>query len=341
MSSKKSETETNKSNPKEHDNVFKWAIASFVDSFFDYFVKGIAVTNIEFIDKEFIKKYEALKESIKGDLFLIVTVEIDNKPWQIVVLIELKSKREHVHKKMREYMCYASLLREVPVWGMVFYTDDGHWRDAITDRFPFAYSKEDGLIEIPYDIIKLKEHKSADLTQQHSLLLKILALKADDSDCDREQLTREIYRAAAEQKESLTNDQKLMIERFVVTYANLPETTVDKIKKEANMTFVASTITEHILHQGELIERARSQEQIKREVEGRKQAEAKAERAEVERKRAEVERKRAEAKAKRSSLTNIEELFEEGIISAQTFEMKAAPLRKALAEQAGDGRAEG
>jgi len=67
------------------------------------------------------------------------------------------------------------------------------------------------------------------------------------------------------------------------------------------MTFVASTITEHIRHEVELIERGRSEERIKR--------------AEAEVKRAKAEKKRTEAMEKRAVLTNLEELFEEGLIT--------------------------
>ena len=98
MSQNKRDAEPGEGNPKLHDNIFKWAIASFIDSFFAYFAKGVAVSNIEIIDKEFIKKFEPLKESLKGDLFLAVKVDIDGKSWQIVILIELKSKREDMGK---------------------------------------------------------------------------------------------------------------------------------------------------------------------------------------------------------------------------------------------------
>lgn len=333
MSQQETGTEEDKSNPKTHDNVFKWALATFSSAFFDYFAKEVNVSKIEVIDKEFIKKYEPLKESIKGDLFMAVAVEMEGEPWEIVILIELKSKREDVHRKMREYMCYASLLRDVPVWGIVVYTDEADWRLEMTDKFPFAYTKESGLHRVPYDIIKLK-HKSAELIKQRSLLLKVLALKADDTGCDREELIREIYRAVAEQEAELTDDQKLLVERFVITYAKLPDSMVDKIKKEVKMTFVASTITEHIRHEGELIERARSAEQIKRSAEQIKREVAGRKRAEAEAKRAKAEAKRTEAEAKRSILTNLEEMFEEGLITAKTFETKAAPLRKALIDSA-------
>ena len=53
------------SNPKMHDNIFKWLLASFIDDFFAWFFSDVEVRHIHPIDKEFIKKYEALKESIR------------------------------------------------------------------------------------------------------------------------------------------------------------------------------------------------------------------------------------------------------------------------------------
>ncbi len=54
----------------------------------------MSIKKIENIDKKFIKKYETLKESHGSDIFLAVEVEIDEQPWEIVILTELKSKRE-------------------------------------------------------------------------------------------------------------------------------------------------------------------------------------------------------------------------------------------------------
>jgi len=284
----------------------------------------------------------------------VVEVEINGKKWDIVILIELKSKRENVGEQMQEYMCYASLLRRLPVWGIAFYSDEAHWVKPINNSFPFAFTKDTGIIRVPYDIIKLKEHKSAKLIKQQSLFLKIMALKADDTGCDRESLIREIYQAVAAQEKDLSSDQKLLIERFVTHYANLPMETVDKVKKEVKMTFVASTITEHIRHEGEMIAEARFEKRIKRaetktkrvEAEKKraqaeakraqteaKRAETKTKRIEAEKKQVEAEKKRVEAEAKRAGLTKLEELFDEGLISKKIFEAKAAPLRQALANQ--------
>jgi len=62
-----------------------------------------------------------------------------------VILIELKSKREKVDKKMLEYRCYASLLRQLPVWGITFYSDEAHWVKPVNNSFPFVYAKDIGV----------------------------------------------------------------------------------------------------------------------------------------------------------------------------------------------------
>jgi len=131
------------------------------------------------------------------------------------------------------------------------YTDDAKWRKRPLSRFPFAYHSSEGLVEIPYDIIKVKEHRSEELIRHHSLLVKLLTLKADDAGCDRKQLVCEIYRATAVMGDLLSEDKLLLVDRFVAYYAKVPKRDVNAIKKESGMSFVASTITEHYEHIGE------------------------------------------------------------------------------------------
>jgi len=108
-----------------------------------------------------------------------------------------------------------------------------------------------GIIEVPFDIIKLFEVSSLSLIQHRSLLLKLLALRADDTDCDREMLIREIYRAVHEQENTLTERQKVLVEAVVEAYAELPPRAVTEIKREVGVTFVASNIEEHFIHIGQ------------------------------------------------------------------------------------------
>ncbi len=88
------------SNPKTHDSLFKWLIASFTEEFFEHYFPDIKVGKYTFIDKEFIQKYEMLKESIKGDLFLVMEVEIDGALQELVIQIEHKSERKDVREKV-------------------------------------------------------------------------------------------------------------------------------------------------------------------------------------------------------------------------------------------------
>jgi hypothetical protein len=50
----------------------------------------------------------------------------------------------------------------------------------------------------------------------------------------------------------LTNDQKLLTEQWVQAYKKVPEKSVEKIKQEVNMSFTATTITEHYLNEGKI-----------------------------------------------------------------------------------------
>ena len=99
-------------NPKTHDPLFKWLIASFTEDFFEHYFPDINVKRHKFCDKEFISKYEAIKESLKGDLFLVMEVEIEDTFHEVVIQIEHKSEREDVSMRIYEYLCYAWLLKK-------------------------------------------------------------------------------------------------------------------------------------------------------------------------------------------------------------------------------------
>jgi len=66
-----------------------------------------------------------------------------------------------------------------------------------------------------FDVIKVKSEKSADLVQKHSLMCKLLSLKADDRDTDRNALVSGIYQTAQQLGDVLDNDKKLLIEQLV------------------------------------------------------------------------------------------------------------------------------
>ena len=51
-------------------------------------------------------------------------------------------------------------------------------------------------------------------------------------------------------KNELPNEQKLLAEQWVQAYKKVPEKTVEKIKQEVNMSFSATTITEHYVNMG-------------------------------------------------------------------------------------------
>jgi len=237
-------------NPKSHDSLFKWLITAFTREFFEHYFPNIQIGNYTFIDKEFISKYESLKESLKGDLFLVMEVEIDGVLQEIVIQIEHQSEKVDISKRVYEYSCYAWLLKNKPVWSIVIYTDDAVWRKKVVGQFWYAFDSQKGKQYHYFDVIKVKAEKSGELIQKHSLMCKLLALKANDRKTDPEELVYEIYRAAAAMKNKLTNEQLLLIDQWVSFYKKVSEPELEKIKKEVKMDFIETTITEHVYNQG-------------------------------------------------------------------------------------------
>ncbi|MCP4345424.1 MAG: hypothetical protein GY795_07850 [Desulfobacterales bacterium] len=253
-------------NPKSHDSLFKWLITAFTEDFSGHYFPDVRIGKYTFFDKEFIRKYEALKESLKGDLFLIMEVEIDSLLREVVIQIEHKSEREDVSERVYEYSCYAWLMKKKPVWSMVIYTDEAVWRKPVPDRLWYAFDSRGGKQFHHFDVIKVKAENSSDLIRKHSLLCKLLSLKADDRTADPEDLIREIYRAAAEMRNELTNEQLLLLNQWVSFYRKIPDEKLNRIKKEADMDAVETTITEHIFNQGVIKGEAKGEAKNRKET---------------------------------------------------------------------------
>ena len=64
---------------------------------FSHYFPKIKIGLYRFIDKEFISKYEALKESLKGDLFLVMEVAIDGEFQELAIQIEHQSNKEGIY----------------------------------------------------------------------------------------------------------------------------------------------------------------------------------------------------------------------------------------------------
>jgi len=246
-----SKNSNSSSNPKSHDNLFKWLIRSFINEFFTYFFPSIKVRSFRFIDKEFISRYEAMKDSLKGDLFIAAEVELDSRVFEIVIHHENQSTREHMDERVYEYHCYAWLLKRKPVWSIVFFTDDAVWRKPVSDKFWYGFDSQNHKQYHKFDVIKLKSHMSSELIQKQSLFCKLLSLKANDKGTDPEELVRLIYRSVSEMKKRLSRDKLLLIEQFVSFYKKIPQETFEHIKKEVDMTGYAETISDYYIQEGE------------------------------------------------------------------------------------------
>ena len=291
-------------NPKSHDALFKWLIATFISDFFEHYFPGVNVKvgKDPFLDKEFISKYEALKASLEGDLFIIVEVDIDGKMFDVVVHIETQSSKKDMSSRVFEYLCYAWLLKQRPVWSIVFYTDDAKWRTEVPSEFFYAFNSKLKKQNHRFDIIKINQEKSADLIKKHSLMCKLLALKADDTGIDRDQIIREIYQAAENMRDQLTNDHFLLIHQFVGFYKNISEKQYEKIRQEVHMTYYPPSISEYY--------------RDKWETEGEKKGEKKGEiRGEI----------KGEIKA-------FEKLYRQKVLTKNQYTRRVNPLKKKLAQ---------
>ncbi|MBF0450319.1 MAG: hypothetical protein HQK75_06430, partial [Candidatus Magnetomorum sp.] len=218
------------SNPKSHDSLFKWLIIAFTREFFDHYFPDMRIGNFTFIDKEFISRYEALKESLKGDLFVSMEMEINDILHEVIIHIELESKREDMRKRVFQYLCYGWLLKELPIWSIVVYTDDAKWQKILKKEYWYAFTHEKQKLYHEFDMIKINSEKSSDLIQKKSLLCKLLALKADDTGISREEIIRDIYQTVHEMKDRIDDDKLLLIDQFVDFYKKVPEKTVSNIK---------------------------------------------------------------------------------------------------------------
>ena len=177
-------------------------------------------------------------------------IEVSGVTQDVVIQIEHKSNREDVSERIYEYLCYAWLLRRKPVWSIVIYTDDAAWRKPIPDTFWYAFSSKNKKQYCHFDVIKVNSEKSGDLIKEHSLMCKLLALKAGGSDVGSKALIYEIYKYIEDMKNELPNEQKLLAEQWVQAYKKVPDESVEKIKQEVNMSFSATTITEHYVNVG-------------------------------------------------------------------------------------------
>ena len=247
---------------------------SVIDDFFAYFFPSIKLKSFRFIDKEFISRYEALKESLKGDLFIAAEIELENQIYEIVIHHENQSKRQPMDERVYEYHCYAWLLKRKPVWSIVFFTDDAVWRKPVSDQFWYGFDSQNQKQYHKFDVIKLKSHMSSELIQKQSLLCKLLALKANDKDTNPEELVRQIFQSVSKMKKSLSKDKLLLIEQFVSFYKKISQETFELIKKEVDMTGYAETISDYYIQEGE---KKGEKKGVKKGVKkGRKEGEIKA-----------------------------------------------------------------
>ncbi|QTA82233.1 Uncharacterized protein dnl_46100 [Desulfonema limicola] len=137
-------------------------------------------------------------------------------------------------------------------------------------------------------------------------MCKLLALKADDKGTDPEKLIYEIYLAADQMKDKLTNDQLLLIEQWINAYKKVPDKALESIKKEVKMDMIATTISEHIFLEGK--NKGKSEGKAEGRIEGKTEG-------------------KIEGK-----IEILENLFLQKILTREQFEKAVEPLRQQLKE---------
>ena len=201
-----------------HDGLFKWLLTLFYRDFFMHYM-GLKITSEPIsVEKEFIKKYPGLNDSLAADLLVMLGVEIDGESHRLVTLIEHKGQKKQVVAQLHEYACYSWLLWRCPIWSIALFTDDAKWEKTPEDQLWVGYSSEYGKRHFNCDIIKVNRERSADLLAEKNLFCCLLALKADDSGISREKIIREIFLAREAMRDRLTNDHKVLIEQFIIAY---------------------------------------------------------------------------------------------------------------------------
>jgi len=238
-------------NPKSHDSLFKWLIAAFTDDFFAHYFPDIKTGKYTCIDKEFISRYKALKESLKADMFIAIEIEINGKLQDVVIHIEHESKKRDMSRRVFRYLCYAWLLKEKPVWSIVIYADNStKWHSPVPGSFVYGFDSKNKEQHHKFDIIRIKDEKSKDLISKSSLMCKLLALKADDRGTDRKELIGSILKTIAANEFDMDDHIKLLVLQWIDFYSNVSPEALKNIKKEVEMISTAATITEHYVNQG-------------------------------------------------------------------------------------------
>ena len=83
-----------------------------------------------------------------------------NQIWhEVIIHIELESKRIDMRKRVFLYLCYGWLLKELPIWSIVIYTDDAKWRQPLPKSYWYAFTKEKIKLYHEFDIIKINKEK--------------------------------------------------------------------------------------------------------------------------------------------------------------------------------------
>ncbi len=96
-------------------------------------------------------------------------------------------------------------------------------------------------------------------------MCKLLALKANEQGCNREELVFGVLKTLADMSDHLPDDIKLLALQWVDCYSKIAPKTLEKIKKEVNMSYEPETITDYYRHEGKLEGKLESLESLYKE----------------------------------------------------------------------------
>ena len=313
-------------NPKEHDRNAKLLILTFVQEFFEFFFPGVAVDSIQFVDKEFVGGNTALTESLKADVLLFLRANLNGASRDIVVILEHKHQDIAFSKKLCRYICHAYLEHQTTIWPILFYTGKGKGKH-LPKRISLTCGYDSETRELTedffiVDVVRLRDYRAKELMHSDSIFGRLLALLANDVDVAREDLVRHVFELAAKKWNTLSDNAKICVDRFVNSYGGLEGAQTQIMQKEFPM-LAATSYTEYYENLGfeKGIVKGKAEGRIEGRVEGRIKGRVEG--------RIEGEIK-GKIEALQTQIEALKDLMSHGEISFESYERVALPVQEQI-----------
>ena len=230
-----------------HDCLFKWAISAFFTEFFLVFFPKLTLISHHLLDKEHYTNTDKGNKTTASDLALRLRVQTASETWDMIIIIEMKSRREDASAQVRRYIFSIGIVYEFPIWPVVLYTDLARWKKAPTNSCTLAYTYKHGKLDLNYDIIKLSNEPSQELLAKGNMLASLFALRGNPEGLAPESLVEAVCRAAKLCHDQLTDNQRLLVENFINAYSPVEPERLSQIKEKYQM-YYAPTLEGHIAY---------------------------------------------------------------------------------------------